>query len=284
MAFNLSGIKSSLLEELNPLGKQGKVLLTLNALSMVLAAASNIFAIAKDKNTKQEDKKILIPAGVFTGIANIGAYYAMTTKIIKHFEDSAVKAVGGTIKEVVNGELVEKTIECPKEFKIEACAKNFAINKIALAKNGKFFGLFGKKSAEELGVMADTFLKAKDGGSVKELLKDTTANVKDVLKDAVPKEYAIETVRKNIKGGASVAGAFLGAIIGCSIITPIIRDIGAYIVQKQMEKKEPELKTKPYRPYFDPSHIGQYGYVKLKKQPLSMNTYMSFTNGSNMKI
>ena len=33
---------------------------------------SSSIRFVKDKNTKQEDKKILIPAGVFTGIANIG--------------------------------------------------------------------------------------------------------------------------------------------------------------------------------------------------------------------
>ena len=163
-------------------------------------------------------------------------------------------------------------------------AKNYSIDKILKAKNGRFFGLFGKKSAEELGVMADTFLKTKDGGSVKELVQNGASNLKEALKDAVPKDYAIESIQKNIKGGASVAGAFLGAIIGCSIITPIIRDIGAYIVQKQLEKKEPELKDKPYRPYFDPSHVGHNTYIKMDKVPLSLKNYMSFTNGSRLKI
>ena len=53
---------------------------------MVFAAMSNTWAIASDKNTKPEDKKILVPAGAMTGAANIVAYYAITQKIIDSFE------------------------------------------------------------------------------------------------------------------------------------------------------------------------------------------------------
>ena len=52
---------NEVLKNFNPKGKQGTMLLILNAVGMVFAAASNTFAIAADKNTKPEDKKILLP-------------------------------------------------------------------------------------------------------------------------------------------------------------------------------------------------------------------------------
>ena len=80
---------------------------------------------------------------------------------------------------------------------------------------------------------------------------------------------------------SGVAGAFFGAVVGCAVLTPIIRDVSAYFVQKHMEKKNPELKEQPYRPYFQPTKLDGVNYAK--KQPLSMKSYMAFTN-SGMKI
>ena len=89
MAFNLA----SLAEKFNPEGKAGKVLLVLNAAGMLFAAASNTFAAAADKNTSAEDKKFLVPAGIFTGVVNIALYYKMTQKIIDRLKDVANKQV-----------------------------------------------------------------------------------------------------------------------------------------------------------------------------------------------
>ena len=103
------------LEKISNPEKAGNTLLGLNVLSMILAAASNTFAIAKDKNTSQEDKKFLIPAGVATGVANIGAYFAITRKIIKGLEGTAGKILKGmedkgTLKDNVL-KYVNKSIE-----------------------------------------------------------------------------------------------------------------------------------------------------------------------------
>ena len=83
---------------------------------------------------------------------------------------------------------------------------------------------------------------------------------------------------KNVSKGLGVVGAFIGAVVGCAIITPILRDVSAYAVQKIREKNNPDLQNKPYMPYFDPTHIGPR-YAKLNKQPLSMTSYMNFTHG-----
>lgn len=278
MAFN----PSQMLDALNPTKKPGALLLALNAAGMVFAAMSNTWAIASDKNTKPEDKKILVPAGAMTGAANIVAYYAITQKIIDSFEKGAVEAVGGTLeqKDKTTKEIIKKVIECPKNFDLEGHTKNFYLGVLEKAKNGIFFGLFGKKSKEEIETIADTFFE-----NGKELLNSGAENIKDALKNAKPTKYAIETMQDNIKKGAGVLGAFTGAVIGCSLLTPIIRDIGAYIVQKRLEKEQPELKDKPYRPYFDPTHVGNNGrYFKLDKQPLSMKSYMTFTNSSSLKV
>ena len=91
---------------------------------------------------------------------------------------------------------------------------------------------------------------------------------------------AIKEYKEVMKGCGSVLGAFAGVIIGCGILTPIFRDVSAYFVQKHMEKKNPSLKNKPYKPYFDPAHI-KVGYASTK-QPLNMNTYMAFTRSRNV--
>ena len=79
-----------------------------------------------------------------------------------------------------------------------------------------------------------------------------------------------------------VAGAFFGAVVGSAILTPIIRDISAYFVQKHMEKKNPELKEQPYKPYFQLTKVDSSLYAK--KQPLSMKSYMASTHNTGMKI
>lgn len=113
------------------------------------------------------------------------------------------------------------------------------------------------------------FKKAEDVASLK-------ANLLD--KNNVATQKAVETYKENIKSGAGVMGAFIGAVVGCAILTPIIRDVSAYFVQKKMEKKYPEMQQKPYRPYFDPAHIGE-GRYKYTDKPLSLRSYMLATNG-----
>ena len=81
----MAKVVDKLINSLNPNVSSGKTLLVLNALGMAFAALSNTFAAAKDKNTSAEDKKFLIPAGLVTGVANIGIYFGMTKKMIFNF-------------------------------------------------------------------------------------------------------------------------------------------------------------------------------------------------------
>ena len=118
-------------------------------------------------------------------------------------------------------------------------------------------------------------LKASTHGNRK--LYDSMKNT--LLKpNGKPTRAASFLYTKNIEKGLGVVGAFIGAVVGCAIITPILRDVSAYAVQKMREKKNPDLQNKPYSPYFDPTHIGPK-YTKLNKQPLSMTSYMNFTHG-----
>ena len=223
----------------NPEGKTGNILLVLNAAGMLFAAASNTFAAAADKNTSAEDKKFLVPSGIATGAANIALYYKMTQKIIQNLKSVAQDKVN----ELEPVELAQK-------------AKDVALARIKKAENGLFnAGLF-KKAPEMVQSMKDTLLTKEGGASA----------------------IAIEEFKKKIPDGASVVGAFMGAVIGCAIITPIIRDISAYFVQKGLEKRNPKFKETPYKPYFDPAHIESRRYGQFKKQPLTMKNYMAFTN------
>ena len=219
----------------------GKALLWLNVFSTALAATTNTVAAAIDKNTSQEDKKFLVPAGIATGVANIGLYLALTLKVI----DAMGKKAKNVIKDMaINGTLKEN-------------AEIYVKNNINKAKNAKIF----KKTPEHIADMEKYYFR--NG----KLSKNAVAEYKD-----------------NIKGAASVMGAFIGVVVGYGILSPIIRDVSAYFIQKHMEKKNPSYKDKPYRPYFDPSHF-KVGYVS-KKQPLNMNTYMAFTRakGNNLTI
>ena len=241
---------SSILGACNPNPeKAGKILLVLNVLGMVFAAISNTYGAAKDKNTSKEDKKFLVPAGATTGVANIGLYYGMTVGIIKKLEKNAKKA----LSEMSDREITQSTLE-------------YVNANIAKAQKGFLgTGLF-KKSEEEIASMTKTLLQNANN----------------------PTEYAKDLFKKNTVAGFGVLGAFIGAVIGCSVITPIIRDVSAYIVQKRMEKQDPDLQNKPYRPYFDPIHLRKNGVVMNKNlppknQPLSMKSYMAFTSG-NMKV
>lgn len=232
---------SKFLNNFNPKPEnRGGILVGLNVASMVLAAASNVMATMVDKNTSKEDKKFLAPAGVATGVANIGIYYLLTTKIIKKLEKAAQDSLDATKSE----DLAKNTL-------------NFVNKSIKKAEKGFLgTGLF-KKSDKYIESMKSNFLK--DG------------NVTD---------FAKETFKQNVKGGAGILGAFIGAFVGCSIITPIIRDVSAYIVQKKMEKKNPELSLKDPRAYFEPIHLKPAYNKNLRKGPVTFKNYPSVYQSS----
>ena len=242
MAFNLQKIGETILNACNPApSNAGKTLLVLNAAGMIAAAASNTFAAVVDKNTSAEDKKFLVPAGLATGVANIGLYYAMTDKMINNLKGSADKFVSNM-----------------KETDLIANATKLATKSVEKAEKGFMgTGLF-KKSEEYISSMKSTLFK--DG-----------KNTQD----------AIDLYKNNTKAAAGVLGAFAGAVIGCSVLTPIIRDISAYFVQKGMEKRNPAYKEQPPMLYIDPTHAANN--MRKNRQPLSMKNYMAFTNG-NMKV
>ena len=254
MAFNPPKFVQSLLESCSPNpAKAGKTLLVINALGMVFAALSNTYAAAVDKNTSAKDKKFLVPAGFVTGAANIGLYYAMTTKIIDALQGKTTVKDG---KEMVKVGLADKVLDymsrnVDKDGKtlLQAAQEKFVEKEILKA---------GKVS-EELKQGAETFLK----------------------KDNVITDEAKELFKKSFKSGFGVAGAFIGAVVGCAILTPIIRDVSAYFVQKHLEKNNPEMKDKPYRPYFEPTRIES---VRYNRRPLTLKGYMAFTNKGNMKV
>ena len=129
------------------------------------------------------------------------------------------------------------------------------------------------KSAEEF--TKNQILKARKTKSPEfvKSMKETLLNRNGSITNTARAAYT-----KNIAKGLGVVGAFIGAIVGCAIITPILRDVSAYAVQKLREKKNPSLQDKPYTPYFDPANIGPK-YGKMNKQPLSMTSYMHFTHG-----
>lgn len=256
MAFNPPKFVQSLLESCSPNpAKAGKTLLVINALGMVFAALSNTYAAAVDKNTSAKDKKFLVPAGFVTGAANIGLYYAMTTKIIDALQGKTIVKDG---KEMVKVGLADKVLE-------------YMAKPENVDKDGKTL----LQAAQEKFVDKE-ILKA---GKVSEELKQDAEIL--LKKDNVITDEAKELFKKSFKSGFGVAGAFIGAVVGCAILTPIIRDVSAYFVQKRLEKNNPEMKDKPYKPYFEPTRIES---VRYNRRPLTLKGYMAFTNKGNMKV
>ena len=191
----------------------GKTLLILNTASMIFAALSNTFAIVKDKNTSNEDKKFLVPAGLATGVANIGAYFLMTENIIKKLKKDAAVALDN-IDEI---ELTKKSTD-------------YALKQVKKAESGFLnTGLF-KKSPELIKSMKETLFESKEvieegaQGAANALKGDLAKAVKEGSV-AITQE-AKNLYKNNLQGGASVLGAFIGAVVGCGIVTPIIREIG----------------------------------------------------------
>jgi len=297
MAINLqNALKNikplNLLKACNPdPSKAGKTLLVINAMGMVFAALSNTFAAAVDKNTSAEDKKFLVPAGFMTGIANIGLYFALTTKIIDHLQGKKAKIANS--KEVnIKNPIIKKLLEIakPKEKKeIKGLAQH--ILEIIDKEEGAI-----KENATSY-VCKQIYKATKDedrlSSAIKTLIKNPTEDLSETIKkqptlDDLKKalknieitDDAIKAYKETFKSGFGVLGAFIGAIIGCAILTPIIRDISAYAIQKHMKKKNPTLNSDyHFIHYIDPIHVQSGRYVH-KKQPLSMKTYMASTSGS----
>lgn len=249
MAFDPSKVLTKFVGACNPdPSKAGKTLLVLNALGMLFAAASDTFAAAIDKNTPAEEKKFLIPAGVATGAAKIGLYYLMTDKIIQKLKNSA-----------------KNVVDSMDETTLTKNATDFALSQVKKAETGFMgTGLF-KKSAQYVKSMKDTLFSGGNvGGAI-------TSKAKELYKN-------------NTIAAGGVLGAFIGAVVGCALITPIIRDVSAYFVQKKMDKKKAQKAemggvNASYHPYFE-THQGAAG---KQKQPLSLKNYITSTSG-NMRV
>ena len=250
----------------------GKALLWLNVFSTALAATTNTLAVATDKNTSPDDKKFLIPAGVMTGVANIGLYLALTLKCIGSMEKLAEKAIGGMLQK---GTFKDSAADYTKRILEKAKNKEY------LQDMQRFLPKTKTANAKEIAEFIGTEKIAKNAEmenflkGFKNLLNDkkSTGKFQELLKNGITNSEM--QYMETVKGCGSVLGAFIGVIVGYGILSPIIRDVSAYVVQKHMEKKNPKLKNVPYKPYFDPAHI-KVGYASTK-QPLNINTYMAFT-------
>ena len=237
--------------------KAGKTLLGLNAIGMAAASASDTFAAAIDKNTSAEDKKFLIPAGIVTGLAKIGIYFTMTTAIINKLQGCTKFNKDGSVKKTIEGVADKALAIMEKDGKLVENATEYTNKIIKKAEKGLLgTGLF-KKSSDYVDSMKQTL---KNGNEITDAAKTLYKN--------------------NFKSGFGVLGAFVGAVVGSAILTPIIRDVGAWAIQKIRENKNPELKGQPYKPYINVSSINANA---LDRQPLNMKNYMSSTS-STMKI
>jgi len=75
--------------------------------------------------------------------------------------------------------------------------------------------------------------------------------------------------------GVAAVASLLGAVVSSNIITPIVRNNYASYMQKRYLKAVAENKTVGYTlPMFKDSY----------KNPITMNSFLAFTNRGNLKI
>lgn len=207
---------------------------------LVLNALGMLFAAASDTFAAAIDKNTSAENKKFLVPAGAATGVA---KIALYYgmTDKIIKSLKNKADNIVKG---------MSEAELKEKAKVLAESKIAKASKGMF-----KKSAEYIDSMKESLLK--DG------------NVTD---------KAIKLYKDNFKSGAGVLGAFVGAVVGCAIITPVIRDVSAYFVQKKMDKMQNKTQisaqnvTKPIETK-----------ATTITKPVSMQNYMALSSGS-MKI
>lgn len=163
---------------------------------------------------------------------------------------------------IINGlkNAAGRVVDNMKPEELTKNAKDFALKQVDKAQKGLF-----KKSDDYVKSMKNTLF---EGGDIKNSITDAA---KQLYKD------------KTIASG-SVLGSFIGAVIGCSLITPIIRDVGAYFVQKMMDKKKGGTSTQEdIKPYLDIVNSRSL-MVTPQFKPMSMSNYMKATHSTGMKI
>ena len=148
------------------------------------------------------------------------------------------------------------------------------MNPVDLAKNAKEFAYSAVKKAEKgLFKKSDDYIK-----SMKETLFEN-GNVEGTIKDAAKTLY-----KNNVVAAGGVLGAFIGAVVGCSLITPIIRDVSAYFVQKKMDKVKPDSTSEDIKPFLDIANSRSLMAPEVQtKQPITMNNFM-LSAKTGMKI
>ncbi len=152
----------------------------------------------------------------------------------------------------------QKEINKMDTLTLEKNAKTYAQNALKKAQKGLF-----KKSEEYIKSMEKTLFENGSEGKI-------TAK-------------AIELYKDNVKAAGGVLGAFIGAVIGCSILTPIIRDVSAYFVQKHMKKSNPNITNDDLKHFYTITSLNN-SLNSQNKMPLTMKNYMNYSSSQGLKI
>ena len=192
----------------------GDKLLAINTFSMVLAAITNTAAAAVDKNTSKEDKKFLVPAGLATGVANIGVYFAMTRKIIQSLagDDNHIGYADKIIDKMTEDGSISKNVI------------GYVEKTITNAESTKSF----KKYSEVLQDVKDTLSKSP--------------NIKDILKECKLPEEALTKPEELVQTEYDV----LKTLLKNPNAKEILKDKDAKLIGKAMEKIRPLQDMRKY--------------------------------------
>ena len=84
---------------------------------------------------------------------------------------------------------------------------------------------------------------------------------------------------EQLKGGIKVLASFVGAVVSCNIITPIIRNKLASMAQRKSIKQKVSIVEPNYDPCYQP-----FFRKNFDKTQLNMKNYITFTRGNGLKI
>ena len=84
---------------------------------------------------------------------------------------------------------------------------------------------------------------------------------------------------ESIKGGAKVIASFIGAVLSCNIITPLVRNKLGTIAKKRTLQQKINVNDYKYDPYYQP-----FFQKNLDRAPMKMSNYVAFTKSHGLKI
>ena len=225
----------------------GKLLVHMGAAGWVLSSIAQIAMLLGDKKIDKEQKKFLLPQEGADALVNVGMYYSIC-ELIKKGGDWLVEKGHLMTDKVVNEILKIKPDNMPalsqKEWK-------------------KLF------SSKELG---GKLTKALENAKDLDILKNISPAEKAKALNAA--EKALDCLEQH-KNNVGTISAIAASVLACNIVTPLVRNKLAAMMQRDLQKKED---IKIYK------HQISQNITMKNPLPSSFRVFNNYNSFSGLKI